>query len=75
MGVWYKEGVDTTPHHTLLKVFSWHSKTLYFYAKWFLITARASFAVILMQKRGMEPSPGRVNLKRRQVGGGDYFIK
>ncbi len=28
------------------------SKTLCFYAKSFLIAARASFAVILMQKRG-----------------------
>ncbi len=33
--------------------FSWHSKTLYIYAKWFLIAACASFAVISMQKRGV----------------------
>ena len=41
--------------------FSWHSKTLYFYAKWFLTTARESFtfAVTLMQKAGcIEPSRG-----------------
>ena len=47
---------------------------LYFYAKWFLIAVRASFAVILMQIRGEYrtfPFPGgRVSLQSRQEGGG-----
>ncbi len=30
--------------------FTWHSKTLFFYAKWFLKAVRASFAVILIPK-------------------------
>ena len=48
-----------------LKVFFLtHSKTLYFYTKLFLIVARASFAVILMQKQGVYHLPrGRVSLK------------